>query len=324
MLNAKVLKFLNLSPGKVASLALFDDVYSKHPEKIQSLLTKHGQKFTGDPATDFMQVSHLSGQPKPGSLGRGRFFTEDLEDVAKEAKYFSLGDFSQHLTFDTDQLANLAGSAAIAGATGGADIPADIATIKNLAGLATSIFGPKTKPVETKDVFGWPPESEFPKTAWNTLISNPAASKGDLEKALKYANDLVTDYKRQIGVHTAAGNGPAAANVTIWGNKAQEFVNAFTQKLATGTGTPPNIQTQLGNIFSQAQTDPNLDNRTDAQKLKDLMDKTAEDKPVKMIMGMKATYFYVGLSILIAAIVITIVILVVQHKKKKEQKKVAA
>lgn len=319
MLNNRVIKDLNLSPGTVATLALYDHLYTKDPAKIKDLLESHDHPFTGDRALDYKQIFELSKPEKQG--GRGRFFTEDFESMAKKAGYSNLGNLSTHLHFSQEDLGNLAASGGMAAATGGADIGADIAAGKSVLNLVKNLFKKKAAPVTTHDVFQWPPESEFPKDAWNALINSANPGLATLNTALKTAKDLVTDYTRQIGVHTAAGNAAAASNVTTWKNKAQEFVDALTDKITEVTD--PNkgktdYSKDLQDTYSNNQQDPNLENRDPAKKLKDKMAKDA-DKPddTDKFLGMPKN---IGIGVLIGAIILILALiawLYFRNRKKK-------
>lgn len=69
----------------LVSLAWLVTFVTEHEEQVKKLLEKHDVEYTGDPMDSINKIITLSGM-------RGSYFTGDLQDVAREAHYFSLGN----------------------------------------------------------------------------------------------------------------------------------------------------------------------------------------------------------------------------------------
>jgi hypothetical protein len=327
MLNATQIKALKLTPGQVAACALWDDIYHNHPEKINKLLKDHGQTSTGNIALDLMQVSQLAGKEGDG-IGRGRFFTEDFEDIAKEAKYFSLGDVFSSI-------------APIVGAAGNIFAPGAGTAVGAVLG---SLGGSHSSTGSGSQAATEPPPPPPPSSP-NTLVADPNNLTGTWSGTI-----WNTAYKSYVPIHingntlldhplgpnmpitvTSPGNisipGLNVTGVVAPDGKTIIFSNGgIWVKLANDPAAvpmTPQIQSQLQNIYSQTQTNPNLDNRPGTSNLVNTYNNAANaatkdtTAPATTIWGMSKTAFYIGLGVLVLAIIVTVAI-IWNRKKKKE------
>jgi len=86
MIDGKILKDSNLTPGESVAVALFADLYSKNPAVVKQLIESHENKFTGNPNIDFMQIAELSKQRK-------NFFDNDYRKAMAGIKYKNCHNF---------------------------------------------------------------------------------------------------------------------------------------------------------------------------------------------------------------------------------------
>lgn len=75
----------NFDTGDLVSLAWLVTFVTENEAQVKKLLARHEVEYTGDPMDSINKIITLSGM-------RGSYFTGDLEDIAKEAHYFSLGN----------------------------------------------------------------------------------------------------------------------------------------------------------------------------------------------------------------------------------------
>jgi hypothetical protein len=326
MLNASEIKKLNLSPGQIAAAALFDDLYHSRRNKIKTLLENHGQKYTGDIATDLMQVAALSGQPASGTVGRGRFFTEDFEDIAKEAKYFDVSEALNVLS-NVAPLANsilsnihVGGGSSSSSSSGGGSSPAP----------AT----PPPVPVSPASLIADPNNLDgyWTETDWNPNLNSYVPTRIINNTILDYPyppsdgspitiipdgapNKIYSPYFKNHGTISPDGK------TIYWADNNSRWV-----KLANlaGVVSTSQIQPVLQQIYGPNQNGTPVDNRPGAQQLAQMVTTAATTAPTKTILGMKPVYFYVSLAgIIVAAIIVTFLIIRNNKKKKEASKKVS-
>lgn len=338
-INPTAIVSLNLSPAQIATITMFDDVYNKHPEQIKKLLTDHGQKYTGDELIDMLQVAQLS-QPAGTGVGRGRFFTEDFEEIAKGAKYFSLGTALS----DLGPLAGIAANFALPGS--GAIVSGALGAAGNAAngssGSANNSSTPPPPPSPTSPAALVADQSNIDGT-WVGTYYNPTYKNFVpvhiqngvlLDHPLGPNMSITTSAPGNIsipglavtGVVSSDGKTIAFSNGGVWVKMDNGQVQVPNPPAPGSGGTPVNYTNLAQQAFSPSQN--NSGNNSYAQQLAALLQKQASNnsstKPVKTtIMGMSRTTFFVALAFVVAAI-ITIIIIVVLKKKKEKAKELAA
>lgn len=75
-----------LPADQVVALALVRQLVTDHKDKVADLMRRHEEPMDADNVTNIMKLAALSEE-------RGRYFTEDFEDMAQQANYFDTKGF---------------------------------------------------------------------------------------------------------------------------------------------------------------------------------------------------------------------------------------